>query len=54
LVAAIGFAMLAMVHPGEAQVPGRGFTALLCLAGIDGSGTYALNPAGTSRGDGVG
>jgi hypothetical protein len=46
-VALVGFVMLVAVRPGEAQqIPGRGFTGLVCLAGVDGDGTYAVDPAG--------
>lgn len=43
----VGFAILGFVRPGAAQqIPGGGFSGLLCLAGIDGDGTYAVDPAG--------
>jgi Na+/proline symporter len=37
--------MLAFARPGSAQIPARGLSALICLAGVDGNGTYAVSPA---------
>jgi hypothetical protein len=31
--------------PGSAQIPARGLSALVCLAGVNGDGTYAISPA---------
>jgi hypothetical protein len=43
----VGLAVLVLARPGVAQqVPGGGFSGLLCLAGIDGNGTYPVDPAG--------
>jgi len=30
----------------EAQIPARGLTALVCLAGIEGEGVYDVGPSG--------
>ena len=37
--------MLALASPGAAQIPARGLSALVCLAGVQGDGTYEVGPA---------
>jgi hypothetical protein len=37
--------MLVFATPGSAQIPARGLSALLCLAGVNGDGTYEVSPA---------
>jgi hypothetical protein len=37
--------MLVFASPGSAQIPARGLSALLCLAGVNGNGTYQVSPA---------
>ena len=32
--------------PGSAQIPARGLSSLICLAGVNGNGTYAVGPSG--------
>ena len=44
LVAVGGFLMLALARPGAAQIPARGLSSLVCLAGISGNGTYQVGP----------
>jgi hypothetical protein len=46
LVAVGGFLMLAFASPGEAQIPARGLSALICLAGVNGNDTYQVGPSG--------
>ena len=45
-VALTGFLTLVYASPGAAQIPARGLTALVCLAGITGEGTYEVGPSG--------
>ena len=45
-VAVGGFLMLVLASPGEAQIPAQGLSALVCLAGVAGNGTYGVDPAG--------
>jgi hypothetical protein len=44
-VAVGGFLMLVLASPGAAQIPARGLSALVCLAGVQGNGTYEVGPA---------
>ena len=46
LVAVGGGLMLVFASPGSAQIPARGLTALVCLAGVSGNGTYSVGPSG--------
>jgi hypothetical protein len=46
LVAVCGFWMLVFANPGEAQIPARGLSALICLAGVNGNDTYEVGPSG--------
>jgi hypothetical protein len=36
---------LVFAAPGSAQIPARGLSALLCLAGVNGDGSYPISPA---------
>ena len=45
-VAVGGFLTLVLASPGEAQIPARGLSALICLAGVDGNDTYQVGPSG--------
>ncbi|HSC25850.1 MAG TPA: hypothetical protein VLD67_01170 [Vicinamibacterales bacterium] len=45
-VTVFGCAFLAVVHPGEAQIPARGLSVLVCLAGVQGNGEYRVGPSG--------
>jgi hypothetical protein len=45
-VAVGGFVMLVWASPGAAQIPAGGLTALVCLAGVHGDGTYEVGPSG--------
>jgi hypothetical protein len=42
-VAIGGFLILAWASPGAAQIPARGLSALVCLAGIEGDGNYIVS-----------
>ncbi len=37
--------MLVFASPGSAQIPARGLSALICLAGVNGNGSYEVSPA---------
>jgi hypothetical protein len=39
-----GFLMLVWASPGAAQIPAQGLSALVCLAGVQGEGTYPVSP----------
>jgi hypothetical protein len=36
---------LVFASPGSAQIPARGLSSLICLAGVNGNGTYEVSPA---------
>ena len=44
-VALGGFLVLTLATPGAAQIPARGLSVLICLAGVQGNGTYEIGPA---------
>jgi hypothetical protein len=46
LVAFGGFLTLGWASPGAAQIPAQGLSALVCLAGVHGNGTYVIGPSG--------
>ena len=41
-----GLLMLVWASPGAAQIPAQGLSALVCLAGVQGNGTYVIGPSG--------
>lgn len=41
-----GVVMLVLASPGEAQIPARGLSALICALGVQGNGTYEVGPSG--------
>jgi hypothetical protein len=45
LFAAI-LSIVVFASPGAAQIPARGLSALVCLAGVNGNGTYQVGPSG--------
>lgn len=44
--AAGGFLLFVLASPGSAQIPAGGLSALICLAGVNGNGTYEVGPSG--------
>ena len=45
-VALTGFLLLVCVSSSEAQIPARGLSVLVCLAGVEGDGIYEIGPSG--------
>jgi hypothetical protein len=44
-VALTGFLLLVSASSSEAQIPARGLSVLICLAGVEGNGTYEIGPS---------
>jgi hypothetical protein len=38
-------ATFVFASPGSAQIPARGLSSLICLAGVNGNGSYEISPA---------